>query len=226
MINVTVTHNAKDARQFVVELSGSIARPKALNAALGRRLASDLKQHFLARNKEPNKMQARKTNFWSQVRRSTVLTQADDRGATVTIGDNRFRIHLKGGTITPTGGRKWLTIPLIAEARGKNVADYESIAGVRLFRVGRALFERSSKGDRSQLGSTRIGLKTKSGFREGSIRSQSRIRPVFALKRSVKIPEDPRALPDTAVLLEGLNEAAREWMYREIVRAARKGGSK
>ena len=61
MISISVTIDAADTQKFLVQVTGELKRPKALNDALGRRLARELQGHFRARNGEPNKMAAPKT---------------------------------------------------------------------------------------------------------------------------------------------------------------------
>lgn len=223
MIDCKITSNVEDAQDFVVNLVGKIERPKALNDALGRSLARMLQEHFRERNKEPNKMQAPKTNFWNNIADATILSDVTDTGATVTIGDARFRIHLKGGKILPTGGRKWLTIPLTKASRGKRVSEYENSTGKKLFRVGRALVERSDEGDRTLVGGRKVTVRKRSGFKQVGLRPRSQIRAIYALAREANIPRDPKALPATKEILTVLNDAAQKWLVRESNRT-KKGG--
>lgn len=222
MINVSVTADTEKATDFIVKLTGKIERPKALNDALGRQLARDLQSHFKIKNRVPNNLRGKKTNFWQSVSKATVMTEATDNGATVTIGESRFRIHLQGGVIKPTGGRKALTIPLVADAHGKRVREYEQSSGKKLFRMGGALFERSSKGDRSLTGATRVSTRNRAGqTRSLNLRGKSQVRAVYALAKSVTIKADPTALPDPKKLLLSLNDTAEKWLAAEI----KKGGA-
>lgn len=217
MMRLSVTVEASGARNFLVRIQGELHRPKSLNGALGRRLARELQGHFRARNKEPNQMAAPKTNFWKKVADDTVMTEATDTGATVTIAHDKFRIHLSGGTIRPTGGRKFLTIPLVKEARGKRVEDYEHESGRKLFRPGfkNVLLERSDKGTPAMIGGTRVSVRRRGAFREISAPSKGRVRAVYALKRQVTLKADPRALPSMESLAAALNDAAEKWVARE-----------
>ncbi|MEI6655352.1 MAG: hypothetical protein WCP45_11330, partial [Verrucomicrobiota bacterium] len=135
MTSITITSNAADTGAFLVKVNGLLrGGRRALNAALAARLEADLHTHFRARNTEPNKMGASKTHYWQDISNATAVTSITASGAVVSIADVRFRIQLFGGTIKPTGGRKFLTIPLIAEARAHRVADYEKTTGRKLFR--------------------------------------------------------------------------------------------
>lgn len=221
MISINVTADTDKATEFIVRIKGAIARPKALNDALGRRLARDLQSHFKVKNRVPNRLRGARTNFWQAVSKATVMTEATDTGATVTIGESRFRIHLQGGTIRPTGNRKALTIPLVADAHGKRVREYEQSSGKKLFRIGRALFERSSKGTQSLTGATRVSARNRAGqTRSLNLRGRSQVRAVYALAKSVTIKADPTALPNPKLLLQSLNDTAEKWLASEI----KKGG--
>lgn len=222
MMRLYVHVEAHGTHEFLVTVQGDLAHPKALNDALGRRLARELQGHFIARNREPNNMAAPKTNFWKQISDATAMTEATDAGATVTIAETRFRIHFYGGIIRPTGGRKFLTIPLIKEARGKRVADYEQSTGHKLFRPGykNVLLERSSAGTSAMIGGQRATVRKRGGFREITTSNKGKVRAVYALKKQVSIKSDPRALPPTEKLVVALNDTAQKWLSRQTTKLA------
>lgn len=222
MIAITITTTGLDeSREFLVTVQGEIRRPKALHDALGRRLARELQGHFRARNQEPNAMGAKKTNFWKQVADATIMTQATETGAVVTVGaDTHFRIHFLGGTVKPKRG-KFLTIPLIKEARGMRAAEFERASGHKLFRVGGVLMERTGEGDRSMVSASRPTMRTRAGYRTFNLGARVRVRPVYALATQAVIPKDPEALPPAAKLVAALQDSADSWAAREL---ARKGG--
>lgn len=208
-LDITVT--ATDAMNFLVEFKGRLANPRGLNEALGTRLAHELQAHFTARNKEPNKMGAQKTNFWQDVAEATKLEAVTDHEAVVAIAEERFRVHLYSGKIKPTGGRKWLTIPLVREARGKRVREYEKASGKKLFRLpgSKVLVERTAAGDRSLAFTGKGTVRNRAGgYRKINIGAGTRLRPVFALVKEANIKKDPRALPPAASLAAALQEEA------------------
>lgn len=224
MIRISITTDAADARAFLVRIEGEIRNPKSLNDALGRRLARELQGHFRARNTEPNRLGGVKTNFWKDVADATVMTEATETGATVTIAEAHYRIHLFGGTIKPTGGRKWLTIPLVREAHGRRVREYEKQTGRKLFRLpGRkVLMERTGHGSDSFLAANSTDtIRGKNGYRKVGIGGGSTLRAVYALAGSARIKQDPRALPTQEQLLSALNDTAGKW----AARLTRKGTS-
>lgn len=221
MISINVTADTETATKFIVNITGKIKRPKELNEALGQSLELLIKDHFLIRNKVPNRLRGKRTNFWSNLRNTVKLEDLTDKGATVSIASGAFRIQLEGGTIKPTAGRKALTIPLVAAAHGVRVKDYEESTGKKLFRMGNALFERSSQGTQSLTGATRVSARGSNGqTRSLNLRGRSQVRAVYALVKQVTIKADPTALPSQAKILKSLNQEASDWLAKET----KKGG--
>lgn len=101
---------------------------------------------------------------------------SDGMGAEIANNAEHYGFKVRGGTITP---KRWthLTIPLVPEAKGRYVAEYQQNTGNRLFRPkGRAvLMERTGPG-------------------KGEVRS------VYALLKSVTQPPWPEAVPQTEEL--------------------------
>lgn len=184
MVKVTVTMDS-----IKVEIAEKITNRRGLHAALASRLVDELQAHFIAKNAVPNRMAARKTDFWKSISQATQVASVSDDGAVVTVADKRYRIHYHGGTIRPGPGKKALTIPLIPEARGLFARSYEAATGNELFIIkGRSnLYEKTSNG----------------------------IRAVYALKKQVTIKRDPEAMPPTAVIEAAIAEEAIDWIKRQ-----------
>lgn len=225
MIAVFVTQSPADSRLLLVAVEGPLKNRLGLNKTLAQRLSDLLQDHFRERGGEPNKRGWKKTGFWPQVGRSTDVGKVTEDGATVVVGDARFRIHLFGGTIKPTGGRKFLTIPLVPDAQGLNPASYEKKTGRELFRLGhtRLLFEKRSRGGSSSL----VGAETGRRYRNGTaseipLQARQQLRPVYALARQATIKEDPKALPPMPDIIAALVEESSDFLARELA----KGGAK
>ncbi|MDP3851965.1 MAG: hypothetical protein Q8Q59_15795 [Luteolibacter sp.] len=213
-MKITITSDAEATRNFLVAVEGELTDRRGLNAALGARLADELQSHFRSRNSKPNRMGGMKTNFWEQVAEATQVEEITENAAVVSIAETRYRIHLYGGTIKPTGGRRFLTIPLIKEARSLRVADYEKQTGRKLFRLPGTgvLVERSDAGGERFLAQNSSGvIRGKTGYRKIAIGGGSKLRAVYALKTSVTIKRDPAALPPAEKLLSALQETANAW---------------
>ncbi len=189
-VDVTFDDQASD---FLLEVDKELENPRGLNAALGARLEKEVKKHFAARNKQPNKRGWPSQNWWAGVEDATQLTEVTEEGATVTVAHREgFAIRVHGGTIVPRE-RKVLTIPGIPEAYGKSVAEYEQESGVRLFRPAGARYMAFSED-----GGESVTL-------------------AYFLVPRVNIPADPEALPPTGQLKEALVKAADYYLERRLI---------
>ena len=219
-MTLSVTSNSADARIFLVHFAGSLQQRRKLNQLLADRLCEELKVYFQSRSGEPNKMGAPSSGFWNSQAAATGVLEVSDDGATVGAGDYRLKIQVFGGTIVPTGGRKFLTIPLITAARGLRVSTYEQASGHKLFRLpgSRVLVERSDQGDRSLLSGSQVTMRRSrshivgEGYQKIAIRGRSQVLAVYALCPSVTVPKDPFALPDSKDLAAALAESGQTWL--------------
>ena len=83
---------------------------------MGEELARAIREHFRARNKEPNAKGWPKRNFWNKEGRdNTALTNYNNTSATVTIASAAIAHKHEGGTVRPKRARA-LAIPAIAAA--------------------------------------------------------------------------------------------------------------
>ncbi len=97
------------------------AQRRVLLGRLGKELEVQLKAHFAQRDKEPNKAGFPRSHFWNrEVRQKTALRSFSADQATVGIASRPFRQRLRGGTIRPGPGKRFLAIPMRAEAYGVN----------------------------------------------------------------------------------------------------------
>lgn len=165
-----------------------------LHGLLGRVLEQQLVDHFDSRQNEPNWLNAPKTGFWSQVAESTQYQgDADKTGATVSIADERFPLHLFGGTVRPKNAEA-LTIPIDAKAHGKRASVLEAELGIELFSIT------STKGQ---------GLLVSA---DGS----GNLSLWYLLAKSATIKKDPKALPPETEIKEALQEMTATYFERRI----------
>jgi hypothetical protein len=220
-LKTNVSFDPANPRAILVQVLGVIQNPAALNKVLATALTDELQTHFRKKNSVPNKMGAPKTNFWNDIAEATGISSISETGAVVTVADDRFRIQLLGGDITPKKA-KALTIPLVKEARGLFARSYEQKFGTRLFTIpGRhALFERTNRGSESLLNQTNVRVRQGKRSLTIPLAARSEIRPVYALSARVTIDADPTALPPKEKLQSRLQEDADDFLAREI----QKGG--
>lgn len=217
MISIRCDYSPAHPRDFTVQIGTRLEDRTALNKVLAQRLANVLKDHFRAKNAEPNKRGWRKTNFWARLGRATGVASVTETGATVTVADARYAIHVYGGTIKPTGGRRFLTIPLVQDAAGLSVKDYERNRGRELFRLPgtRVLVEKRTRGgDRSALGAA-TGTRVRDGQRSTvDVADRQQLRAVYALAPQVRIPMDPTAYPDPVEIRAALTDETAKYLSR------------
>jgi len=131
-----------------------------------------------------------KPPFGRDIAEGWTVQASDAGGATVTNTSPLFLHKLNGGTITPRKG-KYLTIPMVPEARGLSVAGYQATTGRRLFRLrgsgARALFE-------------------KTGNAPGN-GGRSSLRAVFALATSATQRPWPGTMPPDSLIDSTLTDA-------------------
>jgi hypothetical protein len=185
----TVIHINDAATPGLERLLGRVERRRPLLAVLGRQLEASLRQHFLLREGEPNKRGWPKQHFWSRIRRATALSSVTATTATVTVTDPALAQKIHGGTIRPRPGRKFLALPLRAEAAGR-------MPGSGLF------FMRTRRGKGLLVAAGRAG---RGGPRES-------VRPYYLLVPGVTQRADPRALPPQAALHAELTQTADDYL--------------
>lgn len=130
------------------------------------------------------------TRFAAAVASSWGIQTADKEQISVVSGEPRLGYKVRGGVIKAVRA-KFLTIPIVPEAHGFRTRDYEAATGKRLFRP---------KGKNVLM--EKVG--------------GSKIRAVYALKKSVRQKKVPGALPDTESIAGPVSEALLE-LIDEIV---------
>jgi len=122
-----VTIEIKDGATYTLtKLAEGLTNRRPLNAAVGKRGESELREHFRERNQEPNKKGWPSQDFWNRIRKSTALAAVDDSGATIAISDPAITQKIYGGEITPKEG-KYLTLPAIAIAAGRSARTFQNL---------------------------------------------------------------------------------------------------
>lgn len=180
-INLTVKDGATaELQAFEAKLSGE-GRQRLLTRA-GKRLEVLLRKHFLAKDARPNKRGWPKQHFWLRMRRATALTKADHRRAVVTVADPAFAAKVYGATIRAKESRA-LTIPLRPESYGRRASEFDGLFLLRS-RKGNAFLARPRQDGES----LRASL-------------------LYLLKKTVRTPADPTALPPASAVDQQMQRA-------------------
>jgi hypothetical protein len=130
------------------------------------------------------------SNFGSDVARAWALESFTSGGAVITNDAPFYRHKVTGGTLTPKRA-KFLTIPLIPEAKGIRAAVYQQNSGNRLFRP---------KGKNVLMESTGNGG----------------IRAVYALVKSITQGPWPNALPPLEDIAAAYTDQYRKQLLKKI----------
>lgn len=189
-MQTSIKVNSEAVERKLQQLASTLDGPrrKALMQVLGKGLETDLQAHFLRKNRKPNKRGFPKSNFWRRIRTATQFTGATQSNATVAIADPAFATHYHGATIQPRRA-KYLAIPNTAEAYGSEP---------RSGRIDGLFFAQNKKG-------------TKFLARKGA---GGELEVHYFLKKRVRIPKDPTALPPRNVLAQATLQRARAHIAR------------
>jgi hypothetical protein len=164
----------------------NLRNPRLLLQEVGKAVANHLKDHFQARNAEGNRRGWARSNFWNTIRDATAYTGATDTKATVTIASVEFLHKLRGGTIRPGSGRRYLAIPLTSDAKAAgSPREWDNPGELVAIRLPRGLYLFRKQGDR--------------------------MRAYYKLVKSVTHRPDPKALPPTAELQATVDQAVRNY---------------
>ena len=173
-----------DLRKVVLEASAEGVR-------------ESLDKHFMARQSEPRKDGFPMQGFWvgtkgKSVRESIQPTVFTENDATITIkhAPLAHKVNLNPPQIRPGVGKKYLTIPAIAQAAGKSAANFPSL-----------IFGFAQKdGSPSEKGKQAVPV----------LMDRNSKQVFYWLARKVQTPHDPRALPSDTELQDAAKSAAEE----------------
>jgi hypothetical protein len=189
-VSISITGPALDQiKSFATDFAGDETKHAAGGAV--RRLLMDHLGGLDA--SRPNKIGGKRTHYYADLARN-VSYEATGDGADVRVTGTGIALHYYGGVIKPTGGRKYLTIPVDPEAYGRRAGEFNNLE------IAWGL----TKGGKPRP----IGLVTKndyvyktkknrkSGVKEVVSASYQGGKWMFALVTSATIPADKSILPD------------------------------
>lgn len=198
----------RDLRSVHEQLSSGEAQ-RSLMKVVGVAAEGELRAWFIRRdNENPNKQGWPRQHFWQRIRRATAFdpSRTTTDTATITVSDPAFAAKLQGATIRPTEGRKFLALPMNAEAYGKTPRD-GLIPGL--------FFLRSTAANG--------GFLVQHGGGAFDDRSANLVF-FYRLVPQVTVPKDPEALPPLDQLGEKLGQVAQDFFARRGSSGAIPGG--
>ena len=176
----------------VERLATSVSNTSGLMKIAADSVADVCREHFVARNQQPNKRGWEKSGFWGEIAQATNRGTTADTEATVIIADLRLAIHVYGGDIRPVEKRA-LTTPINPLAKGVRASVLEDQLGVKIFKLA----PKKGKADSRGILAATIGGK---------------LVPLYALRSRVRIPKDPQAMPSPQAMTDTIAIAVDDWL--------------
>lgn len=167
---------------------------EGLKHAAGRGVRRLLMSHLGGLDaSRPNKLGGKRTHFYADAARNTSY-EITPEGADVHIHQPGIALHYYGGVIKPTGGRKFLTIPVDPEAHGRRAGEFNNLD---------IAWGRSKSGKPRPIGLVKrsdyvykTAKNRKTGVKEVVTASYSAGKWMFALVYSATIQADKSILPE------------------------------
>ncbi len=173
--------------------------PEQLHKVVGNALVDLFQQHIAGL--PSNHQGFPSTNFWPAAARSVSWESAGE-GVSISVSHPGFQQRLLGGTIRPTQGKKYLTIPAIGAAYGHHAAEFSQL---------RFRFLTNPMG-RLQPALVLIPDATsraagKSGRTAHARAATSGLVPYYWLARQAEQAPNPGVVPDDELIAKTANEA-------------------
>jgi hypothetical protein len=113
MIEIAIDRD--DVSPCLRELYDAV-RPEVLLKLAGKSVENALRDHFLSRNREPNKKGWPKRGLWGEIAEQTAMGAVNAEEVVVTVKSPALAHKIAGGTIRPGVGKKYLALPATAAA--------------------------------------------------------------------------------------------------------------
>lgn len=182
-----------DARPALAKLAaaGRAIAPEKLHAVAGRAILNQVKAHLRERNATANRLGGKRTNYYAKAAQS-VHAEHDAASARISVSHTGMALHYYGGTVRPVN-RKYLTIPIAAEAHGARVSDFPGAFVLRL------------KGKQPVI-----------ALRKWKGRTPGALQLLFALVRQATIKADPSVMPSPGTSSESAVLAINAYLTRQL----------
>ena len=189
-VSITISGPAQEALQG---MQSDLANEGAKQAA-GGAIARLLKAHLggLDRSRQ-NKIGGKRTHYYADAANNVSYEVTDD-GADVKVHQIGIALHYYGGVIKPTGGRKYLTIPVDPEAYGRRAGEFNNLEIAWGLTKGGKPRPIGLVKKNDWVNKTKKNRKT--GVKEVVSASWEGGKWMFALVLSATIPEDKSILPE------------------------------
>lgn len=210
----SLTINLRDTATPVVSGVLEGLAPERINPVLARAAVNVTREHLFRLNGErANALGGQRTNFYAQAARGTNF-EVTATGFLLSVNQVGIRQRFFGGTIEPKGGKKYLTIPMRAEAYGRRAREFNNLRFAMVAGIGPALVEAEAttlKRTRSKKDGVSTSRLKSAGETGGGV--------MYRLVRKVTQRADPTVMPSGGEYAVALGAAGRSYMGRVIARA-------
>lgn len=204
-----------DTASPALERAAAFLTPARIQAIVGTSGADTVQRHLYKLNTErPNRLGGTRTNFYTRAGDSTTWRQASEDTVLIAIALPGIAQRYYGGTIKPTGGRKYLTIPARAEAHGRTAGSFKDLVivfgqGGKPIALARA-------------GQTTIGFRRQkeTGFRRAYSKGAAGGEIMYWLKTEITQQPDPTVLPTEEEVIDVITTDVTEQFNREVLQSS------
>jgi hypothetical protein len=203
-LSVTITD---DATPFVLKLREGIRPNRSMHGYIGRAAREPVQRNFQAlAGSEHNAFGARSSGFWQRMLAGTDAVATDE--AAVVRMPREVAQRYFGGTIVPTGGRKFLAIPARTEAYNKSPRQFDDLVFVVLPNGGPCLIQKAD----THRALTKGKNKGKLVKADTATATHGEGGVMFWLRRSVTQRGNEAVLPPEEVFLESAMTGLQRYM--------------
>ena len=161
-----------------------------------------------------NKLGGRRTHYFEGAAKS-VSFDTTEEGVNVSVKQTGIALHYYGGIVKPTGGRRFLTIPVDPEAYGKRAGEFNNLE------IAWGLDKTGKRRPIGLVSRTETVTKERKNKKTGKTKTVTKYIPgkwLFALVYSATIPEDKSILPDNDAIQEAALTAIAEYSMAKLGR--------
>lgn len=222
-MRIDVTDSATPA---LAAIAAGLGDRAGLHESIGRQALALTKNHLIkvsldpARHKTADKLGATRSDHWGRAADNSTM-RADSAAATITIKQVGIGRALHDVMITPKAGKKWLTIPLVAEAYNQRAYRMQGLFFAQPKGRPFALLGRKSGGSAGRRG--RKG-KASPYDDDDTAPAVGVVTWVYLLVKSVFQRQDRKLLPSEPEFLVAADIGVKT--YLQYLRKRRAGGNK
>lgn len=209
---ITINTSTHGTAPAVVRAIAGAVQPEKIKPVIGAAVVKSFQVHLFAANRsKPNALGGARKNFYRRAANATAYTVLPD-GVQISVNERGIRQRVVGGTIRPKT-KKFLTIPVVAEAHGKRASEFPDLV---------VIFDRNGR----PVGLGRREAGDAVVQRAGRVTGASGVRMIFRLAKSATQQPDPSVVPGAFEIAAAVISAVNSHVDRAVARARSSASSK